>query len=217
MRPADQSRELSGTRPRRSSAVADGTQNGMICTRQTARARAVTAAPIKRSARFMAARKISDFTLGDPCSDGQMNWHGCKRPARRGRLGRRARTCTRWRAARRGRQGPGQVQRPRDRPTLTGRRSAAVLPRGGSPGPLSRFLSHSPPSGGVRRCPPRSCLRSSRTVADTGERRSALLESVLGASPRGFESRILRRPLPAKTSEPAVRRGWRCRSRSGCR
>jgi hypothetical protein len=37
-----------------------------------------------------------------------------------------------------------------------------------------------------------SGLRSSRTVADAGERRSALLESVLGATPQEFESPILR-------------------------
>jgi hypothetical protein len=76
--------------------------------------------------------------------------------------------------------------------TLTGRRSAAVLPSGGPPGPLSQFLSHSPPSGIVHRCSPRSCLRCSRTVTDAGERGPALLESVLGATPQEFESPILR-------------------------
>src|SRR5215510_640086 len=75
---------------------------------------------------------------------------------------------------------------------LTGRRSPHVLPRRGPPGLLSQFLSHSPPSGTVHRCSPRSCLRSSRTVADAGERGPALLESVLGATPQEFESPILR-------------------------
>src|SRR5258708_348886 len=47
----------------------------------------------------------------------------------------------------------------------------------------------------VRGCPPRPIRHGqprSRTVANPGERWSALLESVLGASPREFESRILR-------------------------
>jgi hypothetical protein len=47
----------------------------------------------------------------------------------------------------------------------------------------------------VRRRPPgrtRYGQPRSRTVADAGERWSALLESVLGATPREFESRILR-------------------------
>jgi hypothetical protein len=47
----------------------------------------------------------------------------------------------------------------------------------------------------VRRRPPRPIRHNqlrSRTVADLGERWSALLESVLGATPREFESRILR-------------------------
>jgi hypothetical protein len=39
---------------------------------------------------------------------------------------------------------------------------------------------------------PGSCPRRSRTAAAGRERRSALLESVLGATPREFESRILR-------------------------
>ena len=75
--------------------------------------------------------------------------------------------------------------------TLTGRRPAAVLLRSGPPGLLSQFLSHSPTSGTVHQRPPRSCSGRSRTVADHGERGPAVLESVLGASPRGFESRIL--------------------------
>ena len=64
--------------------------------------------------------------------------------------------------------------------------------RSGPPGPLSQFLSHSPPSGAVHRCSPSSCLRSSRTVADVGERRPTVLESVLGATPQEYESPNLR-------------------------
>jgi len=56
----------------------------------------------------------------------------------------------------------------------------------------SQMWSHSPPSGCVRRRPRAAYPRRSRTVAAIGERRSALLESVLGATPREFESRILR-------------------------
>src|SRR5262249_27268263 len=56
----------------------------------------------------------------------------------------------------------------------------------------SQFLSHSPPSGAVRQCSLGSCSGRSRTVADAGEHRPTLLESVLGATPREFESRILR-------------------------
>src|SRR6516225_6054936 len=87
--------------------------------------------------------------------------------------------------------------------TLTGRRSAAALPRSEPPGLLSQFLSHSPPSGTVRQCPPRSCLCSSRTVADAGERRPTLLESVLGATPQEFESPILRHSELRKRDHPA--------------
>jgi hypothetical protein len=75
---------------------------------------------------------------------------------------------------------------------LTGHRSPAVLIGRGPPSLLSQFLSHSPPSGTVHQCPLGSCLCSSRTVADGGERWPALLESVLGATPREFESPILR-------------------------
>jgi hypothetical protein len=91
--------------------------------------------------------------------------------------------------------------------TLTGRRSSGVLPRGGPPGLLSQFLSHSPPSGAVHQCSLGSCLRSSRTVADAGERGPALLESVLGATPQEFESPILRHPdlrIPEGHRSPAV-------------
>ena len=56
----------------------------------------------------------------------------------------------------------------------------------------SQFWSHSPPSGAVHRRPPGTNPGRSRTVAAPGERRPTLLESVLGASPREFESRILR-------------------------
>jgi len=57
----------------------------------------------------------------------------------------------------------------------------------------AQFWAHSPPSATVHRCSLRSCSRSWRTVADAGERHATVLESVLGASPREFESRILRR------------------------
>src|SRR5262245_49269021 len=76
--------------------------------------------------------------------------------------------------------------------TLTGRRSAAVLPCGGPPWPLvSVSVSFTP----VRHRSPVVALivfAQARTVADAGERWPALLESVLGATPREFESRILR-------------------------
>lgn len=52
--------------------------------------------------------------------------------------------------------------------TLTWRRCSGVLPRGGPPGLLSQFLSHSPPSGAVHQCPHGSCSCDSRTVADAG-------------------------------------------------
>ncbi len=58
--------------------------------------------------------------------------------------------------------------------------------------PWAHFWAHSPPSMAVHRRPPGTRPRWPRTVADIGERRSAVLESVLGASPREFESRILR-------------------------
>ena len=61
---------------------------------------------------------------------------------------------------------------------------------GSSAKPLPDPLPAYDPSG--RNCSPGSCLRSSRTVADAGERWSALLESVLGETPQGFESPILR-------------------------
>ena len=57
---------------------------------------------------------------------------------------------------------------------------------------LAQFVSHSPPSGAVHMCPPSGHRGWSRTVADRRERWSAVLESVLGATPREFESRILR-------------------------
>jgi hypothetical protein len=77
---------------------------------------------------------------------------------------------------------------------LTGRGSSDVLLRRGPPRLLSQFLSHSPPSGTVHQRPLQSYSGRSRTVADLGERWPALLESVLGATPREFESRILRCP-----------------------
>ncbi len=73
--------------------------------------------------------------------------------------------------------------------------------------PWAHFWAHSPPSMAVHRRPPGTRPRWPRTVADIGERRSAVLESVLGASPREFESRILRRAdLQEYPSRPLA--GW---------
>jgi hypothetical protein len=74
--------------------------------------------------------------------------------------------------------------RPATRPPRLGSRPRAWA--------WAQFWSHSSPSGAVHRRSPGSCLRSSRTVAAAGERWSALLESVLGATPQEFESPILR-------------------------
>ena len=49
----------------------------------------------------------------------------------------------------------------------------------------------------------RTWLGRSRTVAGVGERRSALLESVLGATPQEFESPILRHTDLRKRDHPA--------------
>ena len=57
---------------------------------------------------------------------------------------------------------------------------------------LVSVLSHSPPPGTVHRRPPPSRSSRPRTVAATSELRPAVLESVLGATPREFESRMLR-------------------------
>ena len=70
-------------------------------------------------------------------------------------------------------------------PPASGRRA---VPRGRA---WAQFWAHSPPSAAVHQRSQWACLRTSRTVADIGERWSALLESVLGATPREFESRIL--------------------------
>ena len=90
------------------------------------------------------------------------------------------------------RPGPG----PGAAPTRSPPRSPGALRGRAAPWwaawPLVSVSVSFTPSGTVHRCSPRSCLRSSRTVADAGERGPALLESVLGASPREFESRILR-------------------------
>ena len=69
---------------------------------------------------------------------------------------------------------------------------------------VSQFVSHSPPSGAVHQRPLQSYSGRSRTVADLGERWSALLESVLGATPREFESRILRRVDLRKRTVPVA-------------
>ena len=63
----------------------------------------------------------------------------------------------------------------------------------------AQFWAHSSASTAVRRRPVAANPRRWRTWADLGGRWSALLESVLGATPREFESRILRYvdpPLP---------------------
>ena len=89
---------------------------------------------------------------------------------------------------------------------LTGRRSSDMPLRRGPPGLLSQFVSHSPLSATVHQRQPKSCSGRSRTVADVGEHRPTLLESVLGASPRGFESRILRHAdLRKRTVQAAAR------------
>src|SRR5215470_18958638 len=44
----------------------------------------------------------------------------------------------------------------------------------------AQFRAHSSTYGAVHRWSPGSCSRGSRTVADAGERRATLLESVLG-------------------------------------
>ena len=53
-------------------------------------------------------------------------------------------------------------------------------------------------SGTVHQRSPGAYPRRLRTVATPGERQSAVLESVLGATPREFESRILRHADPRK-------------------
>jgi hypothetical protein len=73
--------------------------------------------------------------------------------------------------------------------------------RGPQRGALSQFLSHSSPSGTVHRCSPGSCLRSSRTAADAGERRPTLLESVLGQPLRS--SNLLSSATPDQPIHPA--------------
>jgi len=90
--------------------------------------------------------------------------------------------------------GPGPGSAPKRSP----RRSPDAAPQRCCPGAgrlascLSFCLTDSPPSGTVHQCSLGSCLCSSRTVADAGERGPALLESVLGATPQEFESPILR-------------------------
>ena len=67
----------------------------------------------------------------------------------------------------------------------------------------------------VRGCPLspiRHSQASPRTVVNPGERGSALLESVLGATPQEFESPILRHADQGK-HRSAVPAGWRFESR----
>src|SRR5262249_59426376 len=56
--------------------------------------------------------------------------------------------------------------------------------RGGTAWP--QMWSHPRPAGTVHSRPPATHPDRSRTAAATGERRSALLESTLGATPRGL-------------------------------
>jgi hypothetical protein len=70
----------------------------------------------------------------------------------------------------------------------------------------SQMWSHSPPSGTVHRRSPGARPRMSRTFPDPGGHWSALLESVLGATPREFESPILRHADQARR-----RRSWHTR------
>jgi hypothetical protein len=78
----------------------------------------------------------------------------------------------------------------------------------------AQFWAHSSPSRAVHRWSPGSCSRGSRTVADAGERWPTLLESVLGATPREFESRILRHADLQKHAEQAPPGLSRCRGLS---
>src|SRR5580700_7573669 len=71
-------------------------------------------------------------------------------------------------------------------------KSGGARSRHGTRSGWAQFWSHSRPSGGVHRRSRDSHLGRSRTVATGGERWSALLESVLGATPQEFESLILR-------------------------
>jgi hypothetical protein len=90
---------------------------------------------------------------------------------------------------------PSQFQRLQIQIEITGHRPASSWPESAAalhPRLWAQFWSHSSPSGTVHWRSPGSCLRSSRTVADSGERWSALLASVLGATPQEFESPILR-------------------------
>jgi hypothetical protein len=77
---------------------------------------------------------------------------------------------------------------------------------------VARRLTHFSVSfTGVHRRPPpsvREHRRRSRTVANLSEHISAVLESVLGASPQEFESLILRQLSPARTSGPGHSSGW---------
>ena len=86
---------------------------------------------------------------------------------------------------------PGRRETPRT--GLPAPHPAPACPRTGpSPSlPQSQFQSHSPASSSVRQASSRSCGRGHRR-SRLGERTAADLESVLGATPRGFESRVLR-------------------------
>ena len=131
-----------------------------------------------------------------PCSDSPVSGPGSPprgtrrcRPARRGWPARRARTCTRWTARPPRSAGTGARLRAQE---------IASTPTGHTPGsrasPPKRWAQFWFILTPVRRRPPRPDQRRSRTREAAGGRRSAALESVLGATPREFESRILRRP-----------------------
>ena len=76
----------------------------------------------------------------------------------------------------------------------------------------AQFWAHSSTYGAVHRRSPGSCSRGSRTVADAGERRATLLESVLGATPQEFESPILRHADQGKHRSVVPAR-WRFEAR----
>ena len=90
--------------------------------------------------------------------------------------------------------------------TLTGHLLEAAQCAGCRNRCWSQMWSHSPRSGTVHRRPPALCSRRSRTVAAIGERRSALLESVLLATPR--ESAVA---LPATLTRSCPARARRDR------
>ena len=123
----------------------------------------------------------------------------------------RAQTCTRWTAARLrpagARCGAHEIAS-----TLTGRRAAAVLPRGGLPGLLSQFLSHSPRPGLFTDVHPdrvRAVRGRWRTVVNAGQHRwkacwgQPLASSNLASSATLTRENTDRRCQQAAASRPA--------------